>query len=75
MESSFQMQLVRVRDALLPRQACGHKIRYPTHRVAAWVSRNRLEASGVKLYQYRCSECDGWHLTKRPQVAAPEDFA
>lgn len=46
-------------------QPCG-KARYATERQAIRVAMSSSRRSGLPLRVYRCPECKGWHLTKRP---------
>lgn len=42
----------------------GAKVRYPSRKAARSAGRRLIERVGWKLSEYRCAECDGWHLSK-----------
>jgi hypothetical protein len=43
------------------------KRRYETNRFAIAAALRASRRSGLPLRVYRCSDCGGWHLTKRPE--------
>lgn len=43
---------------------CRKKARYPTEAQANRYAKRR-QADGAKLRVYYCSDCGGWHLTRR----------
>lgn len=63
-------QLAAAREKLFPRTAlaCAEKVRYSTEGMAKIVIRNRYASKRdlpASLRAYECSDCGGWHLTKR----------
>jgi hypothetical protein len=40
------------------------KVHYVSRKVARAAGRRLVEKVGWKLSEYRCAECDGWHLSK-----------
>lgn len=44
-----------------------HKLRYSSEEFARRIASRQTNASGWTLHVYRCPNCAGFHLTKRPQ--------
>jgi hypothetical protein len=65
--STLQEALTRVSTAATRIQrGCLDKYRYSSQSHAAGRAGNT--GNGFKLNVYHCELCNGWHLTKRPQL-------
>jgi hypothetical protein len=66
---SWKEQLASARDRLWPRR-CSNKHRYEDEATAMKIIRSRTTShrdAPAALYQYHCSECGGWHITRMEQ--------
>lgn len=74
--ADFRLQLAKIRDALFPRpKLCSKKVRYATPGYAQGVLNRRQKEESAQLYLYRCSACDGWHITKMAQPESESSVA
>ena len=53
-------------DAALRRKACESKNRYATRAEAEEAIVSCAEHGTTGLHSYKCSYCNGWHLTSKP---------
>jgi hypothetical protein len=49
--------------------ACRRKQRYGTREIAEQVAGLRMRFVPERLYVYRCTHCDHWHITRMEQLS------
>ena len=48
--------------------SCGRKRRYPSEVIALQAALHAMRRGAPPLWVYRCTLCDGWHLTSHPRA-------
>ncbi|MDM8246824.1 hypothetical protein QUW40_09465 [Collinsella tanakaei] len=66
-EEQHQERLEARRDEVLYERSCARKKRYATRADAQEAIRLCEEHGTRGLHSYKCSYCNGWHLTSHPR--------
>lgn len=72
-EKRKQTELAACKESARRTRACKSKNRYATRDLARAAAENCAEHGVTGLSAYRCSYCNGWHLTSRNSPDTRDD--